>query len=154
MKVAALKKPGGLENIVIEERPDPKPGKGEVLMRVHASSLNYHDFIVAIGGMPADDGRILMSDGAGEVVDVGEGVTRFKKGDKVLSTFFPNWRDGRPALDKLLGVPGDHADGFAAELVACSEQRSCLLDPQGHLMVCAGVIFWQLKFSGDTERFA
>ena len=121
MKVAALKKPGGLENIVIEDRPDPKPGPGEILMRVHATSLNYHDFVVAIGGMPADDGRILMSDGAGEVVGVGEGVTRYKEGDKVLSTFFPNWADGRPELEKLLGVPGDHADGFAAELVAVSE---------------------------------
>ena len=94
MKVAALKKPGGLDNIVIETRPDPKPGQGQVLVRVRASSLNYHDYVVAIGGIPTPDGRILMSDGAGEVVEVGEGVTRFKTGDKVISTFFPKWRDG------------------------------------------------------------
>ena len=89
MKVASLKKPGGLQNIQIETRDDPKPKAGEVLVRVKASSLNYHDFVVAQGGIPAPDGRILMSDGAGEVVEVGEGVSRFKKGDKVLSTFFP-----------------------------------------------------------------
>lgn len=118
MKVAALKKPGGLDNIVSETRLDPTPGAGQVLMRVHASSLNYHDYVVALGGIPTPDGRVLMSDGAGEVIGVGEGVTRFKVGDKVLSTFFPNWRDGGPVLDKMLGVPGDQADGFAAELVA------------------------------------
>ena len=117
MKVAALKKPGGLNNIVIETRPDPTPGPGQVLMRVHATSLNYHDYVVALGGIPTPDGRVLMSDGAGEVIGVGEGVTRFKTGDKVLSTFFPNWRDGGPVLDKMLGVPGDQADGFSAEMV-------------------------------------
>jgi NADPH:quinone reductase-like Zn-dependent oxidoreductase len=121
MKVAALKSPGGLENIVTETRDDPMPGPGQVLIRVRATSLNYHDYVVAIGGIPTPDGRILMSDGAGDVLAVGEGVTRFQPGDKVISTFFPNWSDGRPELEKIIGVPGDHADGFAAELVACPE---------------------------------
>ena len=74
MKVAAVKKPGGPGNLVIEDRPDPKPKAGEILVRIHASSLNYHDFVVVMGGIPTDDGRIPMSDGAGEVVEVGEGV--------------------------------------------------------------------------------
>lgn len=118
MKVAAVKAPGGLEKIVIETRPDPKPGPGEVLVRVHASSLNYHDFAVVAGMLPTTDGRIPMSDGAGEVVEVGAGVTAFKPGDKVMSLFFPNWVAGGPTAERLGGVPGDHADGFAAELVA------------------------------------
>ena len=121
MKVAALKKPGGLENIVIEERPDPAPGPGEVLMRCRASSLNFHDFAVVSGMIPCDDGRIPMSDGAGEVAAVGAGVTRFMPGDLAVSTFFPNWASGGPELPKLLGVPGDHADGFAAEYVVMPE---------------------------------
>ena len=62
MKVAAVKKPGGLDKLVIEDRPDPKPGPGEVLVRVRASSLNYHDFVVVLGGIPTPDGRIPMSD--------------------------------------------------------------------------------------------
>jgi len=118
MQVAAVKKPGGLDNIVIEERPEPTPGKGEILVRVRASSLNYHDFAVVSGMIPNEDGRIPMSDGAGEVLALGEGVTQFAVGDKVLSLFFPQWDSGEPELKKLIGVPGDHVDGFAAEMVA------------------------------------
>lgn len=148
MKVASLKKPGGLDNIRIEERPDPKPGRGDVLMRVRASSLNYHDFAVAQGGIPTADGRILMSDGAGEVVSTGEGVTRFKAGDKVLSTFFPGWRDGPPVLDKMLAVPGDRIDGFAAELVACPAEGLTRI-PDGYsfaeaaTLPCAALTAWR-----------
>ncbi len=122
MKIAALKAPGGLDKLVIEERPDPVAGPGQVLVRVRASSLNFHDFAVVAGMLPAADGRIPMSDGAGDVVAVGEGVTRFKVGDQVVSTFFPNWIDGGPQLQRQIGVPGDHADGFAAELVAMSAE--------------------------------
>ena len=116
MKVAAVKKPGGLGNLVIENRPDPKPKAGEVLVRVRASSLNYHDFIVVLGGIPTPDGRIPMSDGAGEVVAVGEGVTKWKVGDKVISLFFPNWQSGQVEAAGFASVPGDGADGFGFEL--------------------------------------
>ena len=121
MKVAAVKKPGGLDKLVIEERPDPAPGPGQVLVRVRASSLNYHDFIVALGGIPTPDGRIPMSDGAGEVVALGEGVTKWKVGDKVLSLFFPGWQSGQVEAAGFQSVPGDGADGFGAELVAAPE---------------------------------
>ena len=148
MKVASLKKPGGLQNIEIGTRDDPKPGPGEVLMRVKATSLNYHDFVVAQGGIPTPDGRILMSDGAGEVVEVGEGVTRFKKGDKVLSLFFPGWRDGPPELDKMLAVPGDRIDGFSAELVAVQAEGLTRM-PEGYsfaeaaTLPCAALTAWR-----------
>lgn len=118
MKVAAVKAPGGLDKIVIEDRAQPVAGPGQLLVRVRASSLNFHDFAVVAGMLPTADGRIPMSDGAGDVVAVGEGVTAFKPGDQVVSTFFPNWPAGGPALERLLGVPGDHADGYAAEYVA------------------------------------
>jgi NADPH:quinone reductase-like Zn-dependent oxidoreductase len=118
MKVAAVRAPGGLDRLVIEERPTPEPGAGELLVRVRASSLNYHDLAVVLGVLPAADGRIPMSDGAGEVVAVGAGVTAFKPGDQVMSTFFPHWEAGGPTAERLRGVPGDHADGFAAEYVA------------------------------------
>ena len=151
MKVAAVKKPGGLENIVIEDRPDPTPGPGEILVRVRASSLNYHDFIVAVGGIPTDDGRILMSDGAGDVVGVGDGVTRFKTGDKVLGLFFPGWHAGK--IDNLgfASVPGDGADGFAAEYVAMSEQAFTRV-PDGYsyteaaTLPCAALTAWRGMF--------
>jgi NADPH:quinone reductase-like Zn-dependent oxidoreductase len=117
MKVAAIQKPGGLDKILIQERPDPVAGPGEILVRVKASSLNFHDLAVATGMIPNVDGRIPMSDGAGEVVALGAGVTQFQVGDTVLSVFFPNWQNGDPDLKNLIGVPGDHIDGFAAELV-------------------------------------
>ena len=120
MKVAAVKAPGGLDRIAIETRPTPVVGPGQILVRVHASSLNFHDFAVVAGMIPTPDGRIPMSDGAGEVVAVGEGVTAWKAGDSVLSAFFPNWPSGGPSLPRLTGVPGDHVDGFAAEYVAMS----------------------------------
>jgi NADPH:quinone reductase-like Zn-dependent oxidoreductase len=118
MKVAAVKAQNAQDKLVIETRPDPKPAAGEILVRVRASSLNYHDLAVVYGMIPVADGRIPMSDGAGEVVEIGAGVTGFKPGDKVLGTFFPNWAGGGPTLDRLRGVPGDHADGFAAEYVS------------------------------------
>jgi NADPH:quinone reductase-like Zn-dependent oxidoreductase len=118
MKVAAIRAPGGLDKLVIEDRAQPVAGPGELLVRIRASSLNFHDFAVVAGMIPSADGRIPMSDGAGEVVAVGEGVTGYAPGDRVLSAFFPNWETGGPVLERLLGVPGDHADGFAAEYVA------------------------------------
>ena len=118
MKVAAVKTPGGLDKVAIESRAEPQPGPGQILVRVRASSLNFHDLAVVTGMIRTADGRIPMSDGSGEVVGVGDGVSAFKAGDHVLSTFFPNWVSGGPARERLLGVPGDHVDGFAAEYVA------------------------------------
>ncbi|MFN9356115.1 MAG: zinc-dependent alcohol dehydrogenase family protein [Alphaproteobacteria bacterium] len=118
MKVAAVKAQGAPDKLVLETRKDPAPGPGEILVRVRASSLNFHDLAVVYGMIPVADGRIPMSDGAGDVVAVGARVKAFKPGDQVLSTFFPNWAGGGPALERVMGVPGDHVDGFAAEHVA------------------------------------
>lgn len=148
MKVASIKAPGGLDHIVIEERPDPVAGPGQLLVRVRASSLNFHDFAVAAGMIRTADGRIPMSDGAGEVVAVGEGVSRFAVGDSVLSTFFPNWPAGGPVLQRLMGVPGDHVDGFGAEYVAMPETAFTRL-PKGWSMAqaatlpCAALTAWR-----------
>jgi len=148
MKVAAVKAPGGLDKIVIEERAQPVAGPGQLLVRVRASSLNFHDFAVVAGMLPTADGRIPMSDGAGDVVAVGEGVTAFKPGDQVVSTFFPNWPAGGPALERLLGVPGDHADGYAAEYVAMPASAVTRL-PKGWTLTeaatlpCAALTAWR-----------
>ena len=148
MTVAAVKKPGGPGNLIIEDRADPKPAVGEILVRIHASSLNYHDFVVVMGGIPTDDGRIPMSDGAGEVVAVGEGVTKFKPGDKVVSLFFPNWQAGEIEAAGFASVPGDGADGFGAELVAAPETSFTRM-PEGYsyqeaaTLPCAALTAWR-----------
>jgi NADPH:quinone reductase-like Zn-dependent oxidoreductase len=118
MRAAILASPGGVDRIEIREIADPgQPGPGQIRVAVHATSLNFHDLLVANGDIPTSDGRILMSDGAGVVEAVGEGVTEFKAGDRVVSCFFPQWSDGLPwgEVGNFAGTPGDGIDGFAVE---------------------------------------
>src|SRR2546430_8721242 len=91
MKTVRLRAPAGLENLKLVEEDHPKPRPGELLVRIRASSLNFHDDMVVLGKIPCADGRIPMSDGAGEVIAVGDDVDEFKVGDTVVSTFWPYW---------------------------------------------------------------
>ena len=119
MKAAVLRAPGGFDRIKVHDVPDPhQPGPGQIRIALHATSLNYHDLLVANGTIPAADGRVLMSDGAGVVEAVGEGVAEFRLGDHVVSCFFPQWQDGLPRepVGDFAGTPGDGIDGFAAHL--------------------------------------
>lgn len=120
MKALTLTQPGGLDNITLSEISDPgSPGAGEIRVAIKASSLNFHDLLVANGTVPTEAERILMSDGAGVVEAVGEGVTEFAVGDNVVSTFFPNWEAGKPfaGVGHFAHTPGDGAQGMAAEYV-------------------------------------
>lgn len=120
MKAITLAKPGGLDSINLSDIDDPgQPGAGEIRVDIKASSLNFHDLLVADGAMPTEDNRILMSDGAGVVAAVGAGVTEFSVGDNVVSTFFPVWPAGRPFADvgHFAHTPGDGVQGMAAETV-------------------------------------
>ena len=95
MKGIRLKAPGGLDQLHGVELPDPgAPGRGEIRVRLHASSLNYHDYrVLSVPGSVAD-GRVPMSDGAGVVEAVGAGVTEFKPGDRVVSAYDEKMREG------------------------------------------------------------
>ena len=118
MKRAILRLPAGLESIEITNVAYPGfPGPGEIRVRIHASSLNFHDLGVVTGRLPTVDGRVPMSDGAGIVEVAGEGVTEFAPGDAVVSCFFPQWIDGGPAVADFSGTPGDGVDGYAQECV-------------------------------------
>jgi NADPH:quinone reductase-like Zn-dependent oxidoreductase len=118
MKGIVLRAPGGLDRLEQVDMPDPgAPGPGEIRVRLHASSLNYHDFGVVSGRMPTVDGRIPMSDGTGLVEAVGDGVTEFATGDHVVSCFFPGWLEGPPPMADFSTVPGDGVDGYAREVV-------------------------------------
>lgn len=162
MKAVRLRHPGGIDRLEYVDLPDPgPPGPGEILVRVRASSLNYHDYKVVLGDIKAPDGRIPMSDGAGEVLAVGDGVTDFKVGDPTLSVFFPNWPDGRPIRGGTAYAPGDGIDGFACELYR-APARAFTRPPKDYspaeaaTLTCAALTSWralvvegQLK-SGDT----
>jgi NADPH:quinone reductase-like Zn-dependent oxidoreductase len=91
-----LDKLGSLDGLVLAERDMPSPSAGEVLVRVRASSLNFRDMMILNGAYPAPvpPGRVPLSDGASEVVAIGAGVKRFKVGDRVINSFFPNFFGG------------------------------------------------------------
>lgn len=119
-KAIVVRAPGGLDRLELSDIPDPgAPGPGQIRVAVHATSLNFHDLLVAKGGIPAADGRVLMSDAGGVVEAVGDGVTEFKAGDNIVSTFFPQWLDGLPfgAVGNFQGTPGDGIDGYATSYV-------------------------------------
>ena len=118
MKAIRLRSPGGLDNLQSVDMEAPQdPAAGEIRVRLHASSLNYHDYGVASRPGWQADGRIPMSDGAGVVEAVGAGVTAFAVGDAVVSCFFPTWADGPATIADFATVPGDGVDGFAREAV-------------------------------------
>jgi NADPH:quinone reductase-like Zn-dependent oxidoreductase len=118
VKAIQLAKPGGLDHLKLVDLAEPKaPGPGEIRVRIHASSLNFHDFAVAAGYIPTADGRIPMADGAGVVEAVGTGVGELAVGDHVVSCFFPTWQDGGATLGDFSTTPGDGVDGYAREQV-------------------------------------
>lgn len=122
MKAMRLRSPASLETLELVDLPDPgAPGPGQVRVRVQASSLNFHDYGVVSGRLKTEDGRIVLSDGAGVVEAVGSGVADFQVGDNVVSCFFPTWRDGPAEIQGFSTVPGDGVDGFGREVVVADE---------------------------------
>jgi NADPH:quinone reductase-like Zn-dependent oxidoreductase len=118
MKAMVLRAPGGLDRLELVDVPDPPaPAAGEIRVRLHASSLNFHDYRVVSAAAPTKVDRIPMADGAGVVIEVGDGVTEFVPGDHVVSCFFPTWQDGPAEIGDFSTVPGDGVDGYAREIV-------------------------------------
>ena len=125
MRAVRVGAPASLDTLLPVSADDPgQPGPGQIRVKLAASSLNYHDFAVVTGMIPAAAGRIPMSDGAGTVEAVGGGVTQFNLGQAVVSTFFPEWLDGAPPATAFRGVPGDGIDGYACEAVVASQNSS------------------------------
>ncbi len=149
MMAIQLRSPGGLDRLEVVNLPDPGlPGPGQIRVRIHASSLNYHDLGVVTGSMPSADQRIPMADGAGVVESIGIGVKDFAVGDHVVSTFFPTWLNGEPVSGDFLTVPGDGIDGYAREWVV-ADATSFTLAPRGWshteaaTLTTAGLTVWR-----------
>ncbi len=162
MKTIAVRNPASLDSLEVQDRPEPgEPGPGEIRVRLHASSLNFHDLSVVSGVMPTEDGRIPMSDGAGLVDAVGPEVTEFRPGDHVVSTFFPQWLSGPPPIGDFSTTPGDGIDGYARESVV-RPTRYFTLAPKGYsheeaaTLTTAGLTAWRALIvdgglkAGDT----
>lgn len=132
----------------------PVPGDGQVLVRMRAASLNFRDLIVAQGAYPATSAKkalIPLSDGAGEVVAAGNGVTRWKPGDRVVANFFQGWLDGRFQPQHMQSALGGGIDGVLAE--NCVFAQSALAHIPAHLsfeqaatLPCAALTAWHALF--------
>lgn len=148
MRVIRLRAPGGLGRLDLVEEAQVEPAPGELLVRIRAGSLNFHDDMVVQGKIPCMDGRVPMSDGAGDVVAVGEGVDAFKAGDKVVSTFYPYWLNGALTSAIRRDVPGEHLDGYARDYV-CMPAQAFTRAPEGYTAMeaatlpCAAVTAWK-----------
>jgi NADPH:quinone reductase-like Zn-dependent oxidoreductase len=118
MPVLRLGSPAALETLWVDRKAvGGRVPPGSVRVRIHANSLNFHDYAVAAGMMPAAAGRILLSDGAGIVEEVGADVVGVAAGDAVVSCFFPDWQDGPARPEKCAAIPGDSTDGYASTQV-------------------------------------
>lgn len=148
-----------IDGLQCVDLPQRALGAGEVRIKVRAVSLNFRDLAVAAGNYIADvdDPIIPCSDGAGEVVEVGAGVRRFRPGDRVAATFFPCWIDGRSTPDKIRHALGGDIDGMLAHEV-CMDESALVAIPEGvdfidaATLPCAGVTAWNAMFVSHGVR--
>lgn len=140
----------GRENLKLTEIPDPEPpGPGHVLVRYRTASLNYRDLLVIAGKYNPKFPLPLIpcSDGAGEVVEVGEGVTEFQVGDRVMSTFAPHWVDGDAEhweLRTTLGgpLPGTLREFAVLPATGLVKTPEYLTNAEAATLPCAALTSW------------
>lgn len=153
-KAIVVQPPGGFDRVVIEDETAQLPGPGEITVRLQANSLNHHDYAVVSGMWGPSEPRIPMADGAGAVEAVGLGVTEFRVGDHVVSTFFPTWLDGQPEVEGFATVPGDGVDGYAREVVtapknAFTHAPSGYTHAEAATLPTAALTAWRALFADD-----
>src|SRR5499427_2966838 len=149
MKAFEIRDGFGIERLTLVDKSEPVPGPGQALIKMKAFSLNYRDLMVVTGTynprmkLP----RVPFSDGAGEVIGIGPGVTRVKVGDRVTPIFMPKWIDGEPDVEKGKSALGGAVDGLLAEYVVLDQQG--LVHIPEHLsyeeaatLPCAAVTAW------------
>jgi NADPH:quinone reductase-like Zn-dependent oxidoreductase len=139
----------GIDALVEVDRPIPKPRYRQLLVKVAACSLNYRDLGIVRGTyrMPVPENLVPLSDGAGEVVEIGPGVSRVKTGDKVAGCFFQRWPGGEMTAQAAASALGGAIDGMLAEYVVLEEDGVVkvpehLTIEEGATLPCAGVTAW------------
>jgi NADPH:quinone reductase-like Zn-dependent oxidoreductase len=153
-------KPDGIDSLVVRDEPRPRPGRGQVLVRMRAASLNYRDLGVSRGGSargPAPPNLVPLSDGAGEVAEIGAGVTRVKPGDRVAGIFMQTWIGGDIEPYHVASSLGGSIDGVLADYVVFDHEG--LVRVPAHLsfeeaatLPCAGVTAWNALYGGRPLR--
>lgn len=148
----------GIDSLEFVERPTPTPGPGEILVAVRAVSFNYRDLMMVKGlynprlKLP----RIPCSDGAGDVLATGAGVTAFKPGDRVAGIFMQNWLDGPLTAAKAKGALGGDIDGMLASHVVLKETGLVVLPAhlsyqEAATLPCAAVTAWNALSAGELK---
>ena len=148
----------GIQSLEFVERPTPAPGPGEVLVAVRAASLNFRDLMTIKGlynpkmKLP----RIPCSDGAGEVVEIGPGVTMWKPGDRVAGIFMQNWVDGPLTAARAKGALGGDIDGMLSEYVVLRELGLVAIPDhmsfqEAATLPCAAVTAWNALAAGEIR---
>ncbi|MEH2421838.1 MAG: NAD(P)-dependent alcohol dehydrogenase [Nostoc sp.] len=159
MKAYEIQSSAGIDALALVDRPEPKPTAGQVLIQVKATSLNYRDLLIAEGAYDAKQKYpiIPVCDGVGEVVTVGEGITRVKIGDRVAGTFFQNWIYGSFTREKMKSALGSGNDGMLAEYAVLHQDDLVILpdylsDIEGATLPCAGVTAWHALVTEGNIR--
>jgi NADPH:quinone reductase-like Zn-dependent oxidoreductase len=149
MKLYEIGETKGIDNLKLTEHPTPKPGPGEVLVRVRATSLNYRDLAIIkrLIPIPLKSQLVPVSDGAGDVVETGPGVTQLKKGDRVAAIFTQCWLAGPPIAGMYATSLGGGIDGMLAEYVTLKEDGFVRIPDymsyeEAASLPCAAVTAW------------
>ncbi len=159
MKAYQIESDGGIDALALADRDVPKPGPGEILVRMKANSINYRDLMTIknAGVRGITEPRIPNSDGAGTVEEIGEGVTEFKKGDRVVGCFFQNWISG-PIHDDVMGSAlGGPIDGLLCEYALLKESGALpipehLSFEEAATLPCAGLTAWNCLIEAGDAR--
>ncbi len=160
MRVFQIEGDWGLANLRLASRPQPEPGPGQVLVRMRMAAVNARDLIVPERGYGRATGElplIPLSDGVGEVVATGPGVTRAKVGDRVCPTFFQNWIAGEPGPAAFASALGGPLDGVMAEYVCLSQEGvvplpAYLTDAEAATLPCAALTAWSAIVTHGQTR--
>ena len=157
MKVFQIQDEWDMAHLKLAVRPDPKPGPGQVLLRMKAASLNYRDLVVPVRGYGSHTGTlplIPVSDGVGEVVEAGSGVTRVRAGDRVCPLFAQAWISGEPTPERLARSLGGPVDGTMAEYMVLPAEGVAkvpahLTHEQAASLPCAALTAWSAVVTHD-----
>ncbi|EDM71432.1 oxidoreductase, zinc-binding dehydrogenase family protein [Roseobacter sp. AzwK-3b] len=160
MRVFQIEGDWGFDNLNLSERLEPKSGPGQVVIAMRMASLNSRDLIVperGYGQATGDLPLIPVSDGVGEVVEVGEGVTRVAVGDRVCTTYFQNWIGGEPTPERFASALGGPLDGVMADLVCLSQEGvvkvpDYLTDAEAATLPCAALTAWSAIVTHGQTR--
>jgi NADPH:quinone reductase-like Zn-dependent oxidoreductase len=160
MKVFQIQDDWSMEHLKVAERTQPKPGPGEVLLHMKAASVNYRDLVVPLRGYGSFTGTLPLvpiSDGVGEVAEIGTGVTRVATGDRVCPMFMQKWIAGEPDLNRLTSTLGGPMDGVMQEYMVVDEEGLAkspeyLTNEEAATLPCAALTAWSaLVTEGDVK---